>query len=526
MILTKIVQVRPNSKTLHYYKKLGYDCKMYSVLEIPIKHLTGGSHQILDVKCDVCGKERKLVYNTYWRNTKELTEIYACCEKCGIVKRDKTNLELYGVKNVFQNDDIKTKIKNSYLTNLGVDHPSKSIDIQSNTKNTNLERYGFTCSLLNKDIKEKSEKVCLEKYGVKNPWQNKKSHLTKKNKIIEKYKYLGLIDFNNNEYEMSCENGHLFKINGTIFYNRIKLKTILCDVCNPIGDYHRSGLETKLSDYIKENYNGVIKLNKKFSYQEIDIFLPELNLAFEFNGVYWHNELRKEKNYHMNKTELCEGKGIQLIHIYEDDWIYKQEIVKSRILNLLGKTPEKIYGRKCIIKKISDNDLIRSFLEENHIQGFVGSQIKLGLFYNEGLVSLMTFGKQRKSMGIKSQENVYEMLRFCNKLNTSVIGGADKLFKYFIKTYNPLEVISYADRSWSQGDLYYKLGFKLVHKTQPNYYYVIGQKRNHRFNYRKDKLIREGYDPTKSEHYIMLERKIYRIYDSGSLKFSYLHQSK
>ena len=118
-----------------------------------------------------------------------------------------------------------------------------------------------------------------------------------------------------------------------------------------------------------------------------------------------------------------------------------------------------------------------------------------------------------------NDENVYEMLRFCNKLNTSVIGGADKLFKYFINTYKPKEVISYADRSWSQGELYKKLGFTFIGKTPPNYYYIIDRKRYHRFNFRKDKLIREGFDSTKSEHEIMLKRKIYRIYDSGSLKF-------
>ena len=155
------------------------------------------------------------------------------------------------------------------------------------------------------------------------------------------------------------------------------------------------------------------------------------------------------------------------------------------------------------------------------MQGFVGSQIKLGLFYNDELVSLMIFGKQRKLMGLKSEDDTYEMLRFCSKLNTSVIGGSEKLFKFFIKNYSPKEVISYADRSWSQGKLYQKLGFKLIHKTQPNYYYIVNGIRKYRFNYRKDKLIRDGFDSNKTEHEIMLERKIYRIYDSGSLKFNY-----
>jgi hypothetical protein len=244
-------------------------------------------------------------------------------------------------------------------------------------------------------------------------------------------------------------------------------------------------------------------------------------LAFDFNGVYWHNELYKDRKYHLNKTEFFEKNNIKLIHIYEDDWIHKQDIIKSRILNLLGKS-EKIYARKCKIEEINDNKLVKKFLENSHLQGHVGSKIKIGLFYNDELVSLMTFGNLRKSMGQKSSDRSYEMLRFCNKLNTNVIGGASKLFKYFLEKYDPKEVISYADRSWSNGDLYKKLGFELVHKTQPNYYYVIDGVRKHRFGFRKDKLVKKGSDPNKTEHDIMLERKIYRIYDSGNLKYVFI----
>lgn len=255
---------------------------------------------------------------------------------------------------------------------------------------------------------------------------------------------------------------------------------------------------------------------------EIDIYLPKLKIAFEFNGLFWHNENNIHKKYHLNKTELCEQQGIQLIHIYEDDWIYKQDIVKSMILNKLDKTKNKIFARKCEIKEITDNKLIRSFLDENHIQGFVGSKIKIGLFYNNELISLMTFGNKRISMGEKLTNNgEYELLRFCNKLNINVIGGASKLFKYFIKTYKPTEITTYADRSFSQGKLYETLEFDFVSKTEPNYYYIVNGFRKYRFNYRKDILIKEGFDPNKTEHQIMLERKIYRIYDSGNLKFIY-----
>ena len=114
------------------------------------------------------------------------------------------------------------------------------------------------------------------------------------------------------------------------------------------------------------------------------------------------------------------------------------------------------------------------------------------------------------------------MLRFCNKLNTNIIGGASKLFKHFVENYKSKEITTYADRSISQGRLYETLGFKFIKKTEPNYYYIIDGIRHHRFNFRKDVLVKQGYDPNKTEHEIMLERNIYRIYDSGNLKFKYI----
>ncbi len=243
------------------------------------------------------------------------------------------------------------------------------------------------------------------------------------------------------------------------------------------------------------------------------MLIPEYNLAIEFNGLYWHSEIYKDKNYHLNKTQQCEAKKIKLIHIFEDEWLFKKDIVKSRLINILGLTPNKIYARKTIIKEISPKES-KEFLDFNHIQGNVNAKIKLGLYYDNELVSIMTFGKGRIIMGGNS--NQYELLRFCNKLNTTVIGGADKLLKYFIKTYQPKEIISYADRRWSQGDLYEKLGFNFIHNSKPNYFYINQNIREYRFKYRKNILVKEGYDINKTERDIMLERKIYRIYDCGA----------
>lgn len=293
-----------------------------------------------------------------------------------------------------------------------------------------------------------------------------------------------------------------------------------CLVCSRTT-FGKSKKQDDLYVFIFNNYFGEIikgfrlydnESDKRF-YKELDIYLPDLKLAFEFNGLYWHSEKYVNIDYHKNKTELCENKNVQLIHIYEDDWNYKQEIVKSRILNLLGKS-KVIYARKCDIKEVTPKES-RIFFTENHIQGYCNSNIRLGLFYNDDLVSLMTFGNSR------FEKNKTELLRFCNKLNTTVVGGASKLFNYFLNNNKINSIISYADRSWSNGSLYRQLGFKQIDEIQPNYSYIVDGKRENRFKYRKSVLVEQGEDKNKTEHEIMLEREIYRIYDSGSLKFEY-----
>ena len=450
-----------------------------------------------------------------------------------IEKIKKKNIELYGSENVFSSEIIKDKMRKTFLKKYGVDWSSKSDIIKDKSKKTNLDKYGVEY-IFNLDwVRNKADKVYFNKYGVHLGHMTKdmilKMNIKKKQKwideILEKNKNLKFIyiDLNKKLYYFECEYGHEFEIPFILLNVRNSSNTVICTKCNPIKK-NVSGLEIQLTNFIKENYNGKIIENSKriIKPYELDVYLPDLKLGFEFNGLFWHCEYSKTDTYHVDKTNLCEQQGIYLIHVYEDDWMYKQEIVKSRILNLLGKTPNKIYARKCEIKEITDNKLISEFLENNHLQGFVGSQIKLGLLYNGELVSLMTFGSKRKFMKQSNVDNVYEMLRFCSKLNTSVIGGSEKLFKYFIEKYKPKEVISYADRSWSQGELYKNLGFTFISKTPPNYYYIIDKTiRKHRFNFRKDILVKQGFNSKKTEHEIMLERGLYRIYDSGSLKFIY-----
>jgi len=470
---------------------------------------------------DISFKEK--VYH-YVHDIKE--KILCCNSNCNNeVKFRNSTLGYYNYcsnKCISSDQKIKDiKEKKSY-EKFGTKAPSMNIDVKRKMIKTNQETYGYNSPLQNENIKRKSKKTLFENYNVDNPNQSRilverriKSYSKNiKKKYLNLYKSIGVydIDYKNRKMFLKCEKGHFFELELDLFHNRRRTNTLLCTVCNPINK-HISGCELQLQDFIDKNFNFFKILNdrKILKPYEIDIYLPDLKLGFEFNGLFYHCEKRIENNYHLKKTELSEKLGIKLIQIYEDEWIYKQEIVKSYILNLLNKSPNKIFTRKCIVKEISDNKLVGDFLENNHLQGFVGSRIKLGLFYNNELVSLMIFKK--------CKNNTYEMLRFCNKLNTNIIGSENKLFKYFIKKYNPIEVISYADRSLSRGELYYKLGFKLIYKIKPNYYYVINRTRKCRSLYKKNILINQGFDQNKTEKEIMLDRKIYRIYDSGSLKF-------
>lgn len=286
---------------------------------------------------------------------------------------------------------------------------------------------------------------------------------------------------------------------------------------------------SRISKWEKEIYDYIVSLGIEVEQsnrtvlegKEIDIFLPKHKIGIECDGLRWHNELYVDKNYHLDKTNKCKEKGIRLIHIFEDEWLNKKEIWKSMLSNILGISKEKIYARKCEISKVSSKDA-REFLDKNHIQGYANSNENYGLFYNNELVSLMTFGKPRINLGGKKGDGNYELVRFCNKINTNVIGGASKLFKHFIKEYNPNKVVSYSDKRWSIGNLYEVLGFKHSHDSKPNYFYVDNFVRMNRFGFRKSMLVNEGFSKDKSEHEIMLERGIYRIYDCGTMVFKWL----
>lgn len=280
--------------------------------------------------------------------------------------------------------------------------------------------------------------------------------------------------------------------------------------------------ESEVFEFIKANYNGkVISRDRTvLNGKELDIYLPELQLAIEFNGLIWHSEKFCDKHEILGKLNTCNKRGIRLINIFEDEWMERRPICESKLKNLLGQST-RIYARKCEIREVDASEA-KNFLEENHLQGYIHAQYNIGLFYEEELVSMMSFGPLRKNLGSVPMVNKYELYRFCNKLNLNIVGGASKLFQYFIKQYEPSEIISYADRRWSDGNLYRKLNFAEESITPQNYSYLTknGSKRVNRFSMRKDILVKKyGCPEGMTEAEFCKENKYYRIYDCGSYKF-------
>ena len=287
-----------------------------------------------------------------------------------------------------------------------------------------------------------------------------------------------------------------------------------------------STMENEICEYLEEIGVAYERNNRTIlDGSEIDILVQEKSFGIECDGLKWHSEEFKSNDYHLTKTNECAKKGIRLFHIYEDEWLSKKDIIKDKIASALGKINNKIYARNCTIGIPSEEEK-RKFINKTHIQGDIPCSVKIGLYYQNELVAVMTFGKLRLPLGHKNtSENKYELLRYTTKLNTSVIGGATKIFKYFLDNYEAEEIISYCDLRFSVGNLYEKLGFIADHTSRPNYYYVIGNNRKNRFRFRKSELVKNGYDSEKSEHEIMLERKIYRIYDCGNLVFKWQNKN-
>lgn len=424
----------------------------------------------------------------------ELKAIFGCSLK-----------KLYKImhdNNIQKPKELKNKNREDYcLKKYGVRFNSNVKEVIEKTKSTMLKKYGST-SYFSSDIgKSVIKNKWKEYFGVDNP-----SQISKDKEITD-----------------IINNGD--KLKNYIIENNIKTGEQLAKIlnytpANIIRKINKYGLEylldrsqsvpeVDIKNYINQHYKTENNTKKYLDGKEIDIYIPELKIGIEFNGNYWHSEIKKNKIYHQQKSLLAESKGIFLYHIFEYEWDKSKDRIVSQLNNILGINQIKIYARKCVIKEVSNSEK-DTFLEKNHLQGCDKSSIKLGLYYNNELVSIMTFTKPRFNKKYK-----WELSRFCSKAGTNVIGGASKLFKYFITNYKPENIISYSNIAHTRGRIYNLLGFKLDHISEPNYVWCKGNSILSRYKCQKHKLLENGYNGY-SESTIMHNNKYFKIFDCGN----------
>jgi hypothetical protein len=409
-----------------------------------------------------------------------------------------TKIKKYGY--YFNN---KNKAKNTCMLKYNTNNAAKNSDVKIRAANTNIEKYGFI-SPSNNDIVKQKQKISRYKTTYTN--------LNKLSEYVTPLFNINEYDGIKNEYKFKCTN-----CNAEFYSNLMNGRIPRCLICHP--HTCESIQQNNIIEFLNDlNIKNIEKNNRNIiSPLELDIYLPEKNIAIEYNGIYWHSELAgdKDKNYHLNKTDECEEKGIQLIHIFETEWLYKKEIIQSVLKSKLNIYDNILYARNCIIKEINSK-ISNNFLNANHLQGADKSKYRLGLFYKNELVTTITFGKSRFD---KNYE--WEIYRICSKLNTKVIGGISKLLKHFIKLKSPKSVVTYADRRFSVGHVYKTIGFNFVKNTSPNYFYTKGYDLYSRHQFQKHKLknILKEYDENLTEWQNMQLNGYDRVWDCGNIKY-------
>jgi len=249
--------------------------------------------------------------------------------------------------------------------------------------------------------------------------------------------------------------------------------------------------------------------------QEVDIVLPDFGVAIEFDGLYYHSTKFKLPSDHLRKSQRCSEQGVRLIHIFEDEWVYRQHAVKNMLRCLVGKG-SRTFARKMKLCVGTAAD-VSDFLEKTHMQGCAASGTAYYLLDGDQIVSAMVFSKPVSERGAASGK---ELIRFAS--NGVCVGAASRLFAAFRKDFPNERVVSYSDNRLYLGSMYEKLGFALAGKTRPDYSYVIGQKRHHKSGFRKDRLkqkLGDSYDSALSEHLLCMRNGWYRIYDCGKTKW-------
>lgn len=427
--------------------------------------------------------------------------------------------------------DIQERKKATSLRNWGTTNPMRAKEVRDRLQATNQERYGVDNVFQSKELMKKARVTSKERYGTEyaNQSEEVKQKIWEAKFDIALDKYPGVLDVLKWDkcgsiYRMECPdktctkcNAKVFEIRSDVLRSRLMLHADICTTRYPVGAHIKNtSLERFVKDILDEHSIQYEENNRSIlSGKELDIYIPSRKIAIECNGVYWHSMY--DSKYHYEKWKACQHQGIQLLSIWEDWITNKPKIVRSIILSKLGIYEHRIGASKCKVVEVPSS-VARTFLDNNHIQGFCNSTIRYGLEYKGELVALMCFKKGSNPSAKKTC--TWDLIRFCSKTGVSVIAGAERLLIHFRQEHQG-SIVSYASHDISNGGLYEKLGFRYDGEIQTTYWYVHNQshERFHRSSFMKKDLVRKGYDPSLTEEQIMMQTDYLRIYDSGMSKY-------
>lgn len=422
-------------------------------------------------------------------------------------KVKQTCLERYGIENVNQSEQFTAKKRETSMRIYGVDHPMKCESVADKVRQSRRMRHAST--IQDPDMRQNYLDFC------NNPREYILSNFNHKPSLVEISETMGNLDPTSVSSQIS-PNDHAL-----------------------LGN-HISTMERSVVDFLQTilNDSDIILHDRHEIYPyELDIFIPSYNIAIECNPSATHNssiqcfskdEKPLGKNYHKMQSKMCEDKGIFLFHIFGYEWINRRDVIQSMIRNVLHSCSTKMYGRKLHVEDIEHSDA-EKFLSDNHLQGSIYSNVRLGLVDDNGdIQSLMTFNHMRHTLGKNknSTARTWELSRFCNMQNCTVVGAASKLFKYFVSKYCPEIVVSFSDVAHTRGNLYSILGFEKSYVTEPGYvwadmndniYYnrVTCQKNNLRRLFKDDTIDIDN----QTEDMIMVSHGFVKVYDSGKIKW-------
>lgn len=479
--------------------------------------------------CSICGNNEATFLPQHNRGFSKTCSSPKCRSQECSPKAIDTKLKKYGMKVApKQLEKIKERVpeflvksKATLKRKYGVDNPSQLPGHKNRSNETMQKNYGVSHITRLPEIQQKLTEDRTKK--AMELVQNSNATFLSIEKDLSR------------TYHRNCDSVAFnvkFKCNDcdateTLTHETVKWRmnntTTICSNCSQLknGSLQEEEIRSWVRGILDKKLMVISNPRNIIPPYELDIYIPSKQIAIEYNGMFWHSEsqtnTRVDRRYHLSKTEMCKKRGIQLIHIFETDWKNDPEKIKSRLQHILGSpTHTTIYARKCSIE-IIDSKTALALTNQWHLQGGKAGSFNVALKYDSDYVSVMTFGIPRYT-----KQYQWELLRFCSKSKTHIPGGASKLFKFFVESTSATTVVSYANKMWSNGNVYGQLGFEHTHDSAPNYFYWNGKdpsmKLHSRVSFQKHKLKDklETFDPSLTEAENMFNNGYRRIWDCGN----------